>query len=151
MTLLAQGVTGTRSKIMKRLQNESHMVVLGANSFWEGVDLPGDQLRMVVIARLPFDQPNSVLARAEEAVLMAHGKQPFYQSTLPKAVLRLRQGVGRLIRKPDDFGAVVIYDPRILTKSYGKTLRNMLPEEMPQYTLADNEVVPKVKRFFDAH
>ncbi|MFP7447355.1 helicase C-terminal domain-containing protein [Weissella cibaria] len=151
MTLLAQGMTGTRSKIMKRMANESHLVVLGANSFWEGIDLPGDQLRLVVIARLPFDQPNTVLQRAEEAVLMAHGKQPFYQSTLPKAVLRLRQGVGRLIRKPDDFGAVVIYDPRILTKSYGKTLRNMMPDQMPQHVSQDRDVVPELKKFFDQH
>ncbi|MCG4288233.1 hypothetical protein K9863_11080, partial [Lactobacillaceae bacterium KNUT 0156] len=67
------------------------------------------------------------------------------------AVLRLRQGVGRLIRKPDDFGAVVIYDPRILTKSYGKTLRNMMPDQMPQHVSQDRDVVPELKKFFDQH
>lgn len=149
MTLLAQGMTGTRGKILKRMQNESHLVVLGASSFWEGIDLPGKQLQLVVVARLPFDQPNTVLNRAEEAVLLAHGKQPFYQSTLPRAVLRLRQGVGRLIRQPDDYGAVVIYDSRILTKTYGKTLRNMLPDKMPQQVVNDHEVTAKLQKFFD--
>ena len=149
LTLLAQGITGTRGKIKKRMQSEDGLVVLGAASFWEGIDLPGDQLRLLVIARLPFDRPNTVLQKAEEAVISSEGKHPFYQSTLPKAVLRLRQGIGRLIRTPTDYGAVIIYDARILTKSYGKTLRKMLPSNLPQKELKDSEVAQELKDFFD--
>lgn len=151
LTLLAQGVTGTRGKIKKRMQSEDGLVVLGAASFWEGIDLPGDQLRLLIIARLPFDRPNTVLQKAEEAVISSEGKQPFYQSTLPKAVLRLRQGIGRLIRTPTDYGAVIIYDARILTKSYGKTLRKMMPSNLPQKELNDYEVSLELKNFFDEH
>ena len=131
------------------MQSEDGLVVLGAASFWEGIDLPGDQLRLLVIARLPFDRPNTVLQKAEEAVISSEGKHPFYQSTLPKAVLRLRQGIGRLIRTPTDYGAVIIYDARILTKSYGKTLRKMLPSNLPQKELKDSEVAQELKDFFD--
>jgi ATP-dependent DNA helicase DinG len=148
LTILAQGVTGTRGKIRKRMQSEKNIVVLGAASFWEGIDLPGDQLRLLVIARLPFDRPDTVLQKAEEAVLTAQGKQPFYQSTLPKAVLRLRQGIGRLIRTPEDYGAIIIYDVRILTKAYGKTLRKMLPTNLPQKELTDDKIVPTLQNFF---
>jgi ATP-dependent DNA helicase DinG len=148
LTLLAQGISGTRSKLLKRMQTEQGIVTLGATSFWEGVDLPGDALRLVIIARLPFDQPNTVLQRAEEAVLVADGKQPFYQNTLPKAVLRLRQGVGRLIRSDSDYGAVVVYDSRIVSKSYGKTLRGMLPASMPQLVLPTSEVEGALTDFF---
>lgn len=148
LTILAQGVTGTRGKIRKRIQSEKNIVVLGAASFWEGIDLPDDQLRLLVIARLPFDRPDTVLQKAEEAVLTAQGKQPFYQSTLPKAVLRLRQGIGRLIRTPEDYGAIIIYDVRILTKAYGKTLRKMLPTNLPQKELTDDQIVPTLQNFF---
>lgn len=148
ITVLAQGVTGTRGKIKKRMQSEKNIVVLGAASFWEGIDLPDDQLRLLVIARLPFDRPDTVLQKAEEAILTAQGKQPFYQSTLPKAVLRLRQGIGRLIRTPKDYGAIIVYDVRILTKAYGKTLRKMLPTNLPQKELTDDKIVSNLQDFF---
>ncbi|WJI90521.1 helicase C-terminal domain-containing protein [Weissella viridescens] len=151
LTILAQGITGSRGRILKRMQNEQGIITLGANSFWEGVDLPAEQLRLVIITRLPFDQPNSIPQKAEEAFLRAQGRQPFYQSTLPKAVLRLRQGVGRLIRTPTDYGAVVMLDVRMLEKPYGKTLRNMLPKTMPQVERASQAVGPELAQFFKQH
>ncbi len=147
LTILAQGITGTKGRILKRMQNEQRIVVLGANSFWEGIDLPNDKLRLVIITRLPFEQPNSIPQKAEEAFLKAQGKQPFYQSTLPKAVLRLRQGVGRLIRTPEDYGVIVILDVRMLEKSYGKTLQHMLPKTMPQRTLDSKSVGSELVKF----
>jgi len=148
MTLLAQGISGTRPKLLKRMQNERHVMVLGAMSFWEGVDLPGNSLEMVVLARLPFDQPNTVLQKAEDAMLQNEGKHIFHQSVLPKAILKLRQGIGRLIRSETDRGVIVIYDNRILQKQYGKTMRNMLPDAMPQLELKTNEVLPALRDFF---
>ena len=93
----------------------------------------------------------SIPQKAEEAFLRAQGRQPFYQSTLPKAVLRLRQGVGRLIRTPTDYGAVVMLDVRMLEKPYGKTLRNMLPKTMPQVERASQAVGPELAQFFKQH
>lgn len=151
MTLLAQGVTGTKGRILKRMQSENKMMVLGANSFWEGVDLPNEQVRLVVITRLPFDPINTIPQKAEESILKAAGKTPFYHSVLPKAVLRLRQGVGRLLRTPDDYGAIVILDSRIVQKNYGKTLRNMLPKKMPQSVVKGNEVSKQLEKFFREH
>ena len=151
MTLLAQGVTGTKGRILKRMQSENKMVVLGANSFWEGVDLPNEQVRLVVITRLPFDAPNTIPQKAEESILKAEGKQPFYNSVLPKAVLRLRQGVGRLLRTDEDYGAIVILDSRIVQKTYGKTLRKMLPKKMPQSVVKGNDVSNHLQKFFTEH
>ncbi|MDR3190004.1 MAG: DEAD/DEAH box helicase [Lactobacillaceae bacterium] len=148
VTLLAQGFSGTRNKIIKRLQQETPLMVLGAASFWEGVDLPGDQLRLVVMARLPFDQPDSMLQKAEEALLLGEGKQPFYQNSLPKAVLKMRQGIGRLLRTSDDYGAIIVYDSRLVKKPYGKTIRKMLPEQLPQIELADTDVLATLQTFF---
>lgn len=151
MTLLAQGITGTKGRILKRMQSENKMIVLGANSFWEGIDLPDEQVRLVVITRLPFDAPNTIPQKAEEAILKADGKQPFYSNVLPKAVLRLRQGVGRLLRTPDDYGAIVILDSRIVQKTYGKTLRKMLPKKMPQEVIKGNQVADYLQKFFTEH
>ncbi|MCW0953297.1 exonuclease domain-containing protein [Weissella ceti] len=151
MTLLAQGVTGTKGRILKRMQSENKMIVLGANSFWEGVDLPNEQVRLVVITRLPFDAPNTIPQKAEESILKAAGKQPFYNSVLPKAVLRLRQGVGRLLRTEKDYGAIVILDSRIVQKTYGKTLRKMLPKKMPQLVVKGNDVSEHLQKFFTEH
>ncbi|WP_373719671.1 helicase C-terminal domain-containing protein, partial [Weissella soli] len=113
--------------------------------------LPGDQLRLVIMARLPFEQPDNIVAKAEEAVLIAQGRQPFYQSTLPKAILRFRQGVGRLIRSQDDYGAIIVFDSRLISKSYGRSVRNMMPEAMPQLEVLDTEVVPILTDFFAQH
>ncbi len=150
-TILAQGISGTRNKILRRLETEKPMMVLGSASFWEGIDLPGDQLRLVIMARLPFEQPDNIVAKAEEAVLIAQGRQPFYQSTLPKAILRFRQGVGRLIRSQDDYGAIIVFDSRLISKSYGRSVRNMMPEAMPQLEVLDTEVVPILTDFFAQH
>jgi len=151
MTLLAQGVTGTKARILKRMQNEEKIMVLGAHSFWEGIDLPDDQVRLVVITRLPFDAPNTIPQKAEESILKAAGKQPFYSSVLPKAVLRLRQGIGRLLRTPKDYGAIVVLDSRIVQKNYGKTLRKMMPKKMPQHVIPGKDVGTHLENFFSEH
>src|SRR5207253_5180036 len=99
-------------------------VLLGTQSFWEGVDLPGDILRCVVIARLPFSVPDDPLVqgRAERY------DDPFVEFQLPQAALRLRQGFGRVIRSKADYGAVVLLDRRVVTTEYGEVLLASLPD-----------------------
>lgn len=151
MTVLAQGISGGQQKLLKRMQKEQHLVVLGAASFWEGIDLPDQQVRLVLLARIPFEQPDNIVQKAEEAVLLAAGKQPFYQNTLPKAVIRLRQGVGRLIRTDQDYGVIVIFDSRIVNKRYGKTLQKMLPRTLPQVAVKSEQILQEVTEFFTKH
>jgi DNA polymerase-3 subunit epsilon/ATP-dependent DNA helicase DinG len=98
-------------------------VLLGTNSFWEGVDVPGDALRCVVIAKLPFAVPTDPMVRARTD----HLADPFGQYVLPQAVLRLRQGFGRLIRRGTDRGAVVLCDERLRTRQYGEGFLAALP------------------------
>jgi ATP-dependent DNA helicase DinG len=102
-------------------------VLLGTASFWEGIDLPGEALEMVVVVRLPFPVPDEPIVLARSESLMAEGKDPFKEYFLPEAVIRLRQGFGRLIRRKTDRGAVIILDPRISRSSYGSVFAKSLP------------------------
>lgn len=106
----------------KSVQNPS--VLLGTRSFWEGVDVPGDALQAVVIVKFPFDVPSDPIFAARSETY----ESPFFEYSIPEAVLRFRQGFGRLIRRQDDKGVVVVLDKRILTKRYGEAFLNALPE-----------------------
>ena len=123
LAVLTQGIDGSRRALLERF-TQGRAVLLGTQSFWEGVDLPGDVLRCVVIARLPFSVPDDPLiqGRAERY------DDPFVEFQLPQAALRLRQGFGRLIRTKTDYGAVVLLDRRIVTKDYGEILLGSLPD-----------------------
>ncbi|MGH2449861.1 MAG: ATP-dependent DNA helicase, partial [Candidatus Limnocylindria bacterium] len=123
IAVLAQGVDGSRRALLDRYR-AGRAVLLGTQSFWEGVDLPGEQLRCVVVARLPFAVPDDplVAGRAERY------DDPFREFHLPQAVLRLRQGFGRLIRRRTDRGSVVLLDRRVLTQQYGSVFLGSLPE-----------------------
>jgi ATP-dependent DNA helicase DinG len=102
-------------------------VLLGTASFWQGVDIRGDGLVVVCIDRLPFASPGDPLLKARLDAITRRGGQPFVEYQLPQAVLALKQGVGRLIRDQHDYGVVVICDPRLTTKSYGKKFLQSLP------------------------
>jgi DNA polymerase-3 subunit epsilon/ATP-dependent DNA helicase DinG len=123
IAVLTQGVDGSRRALLERFI-AGGAVLLGTQSFWEGVDLPGELLRCVVIVRLPFAVPDDPLVqgRAERY------DDPFRDFHLPQAALRLRQGFGRLIRSKTDYGAVVLLDRRIVTKEYGELLFASLPD-----------------------
>jgi ATP-dependent DNA helicase DinG len=103
------------------------MVLLGAASFWEGVDFPGAALEVLVIARLPFPVPTDPVVAARSEQIEADGGDAFRDLMLPEAILRFRQGVGRLIRSADDRGVVVVADPRIARSTYGARFLATLP------------------------
>ncbi len=123
IALLGQGLDGTRRQILASFQANRRTVLLGTSSFWEGIDVPGDALRCVVIAKLPFAVPTDPLVQARTAPLA----DPFGQYILPQAVLRLRQGFGRLIRRSADRGAVVLCDERLRSRDYGERFLAALP------------------------
>jgi ATP-dependent DNA helicase DinG len=126
LELLVQGEGLERPALLERLRRGGG-VLLGVASFWQGVDVPGDALRHVVIARLPFEVPTHPLAAARRGRVEQQGRDAFTELTLPQAALRLKQGFGRLIRRATDAGTVTILDPRMLTKRYGRFLRDSLP------------------------
>jgi DNA polymerase-3 subunit epsilon/ATP-dependent DNA helicase DinG len=132
LAVLTQGVDGSRRALLERF-TQGRAVLLGTQSFWEGVDLPGDILRCVVIARLPFSVPDDPLVqgRAERY------DDPFVQFQLPQAALRLRQGFGRLIRTKTDYGAVVLLDRRVITRDYGEVLLGSLPDARTEHLPLD--------------
>ena len=124
--LLVQG-TAPRERLLREFRAHGNAVLLGTASFWEGVDVKGDALRLVVIEKLPFASPEDPLVKARIAHLNANGGNPFRDYQLPEAALALKQGVGRLIRSEEDFGVVAICDPRLVSRGYGRVLRASLP------------------------
>jgi ATP-dependent DNA helicase DinG len=103
-------------------------VLFGTDSFWGGVDVPGEALSNVIITRLPFSVPNHPLIEAKLELIEQRGGDPFTEYSLPEAILKLRQGVGRLIRTKTDRGIIVILDNRVVTKAYGRAFMRALPE-----------------------
>ncbi len=124
--LLVQG-TGSRSELLSRFRALGNAVLLGSQSFWEGVDVRGEALSMVVIDKLPFAPPDDPVLSARIEALRAQGGNPFTALQLPQAVLQLKQGAGRLIRDEADRGVLMLCDPRLFTRSYGRMIRRSLP------------------------
>ena len=128
IALFAQGEGMPRSKMVDAFKADVNSVIFGADSFWQGVDVPGEALSNVIITRLPFSVPSHPLLEARLEDIRRRGGNPFLEYQVPEAVIKLKQGFGRLIRTKTDRGIVVILDPRVLTKPYGRTFLKSLPD-----------------------
>jgi len=149
MNLLVQGA-GYRSELLNRFRSESNSVLFGTDSFWAGVDVIGNALQSVIITKLPFRVPTEPVIEARAEFIKSHGRNAFMEYTIPMAVLKFRQGFGRLIRSKSDFGMVAILDRRVIDKYYGKWFLQSLPECV-QLTGTLEELTDASEVFFKKH
>jgi ATP-dependent DNA helicase DinG len=124
--VLVQGAA-PREALLNRFREHGAAVLLGTSSFWEGVDVKGAALSVVVIDKLPFAAPDDPVLKARLDAIERRGGNPFFEEQVPQAVIALKQGVGRLMRDPEDFGVIVLCDQRLRTRSYGRTFLDSLP------------------------
>lgn len=127
ISTLAQGIHGERTTLLESFKRNPKSVLLGANSFWEGIDIPGETLSCVILVKLPFWPPSLPLIEARSEFLKSQGKDPFRELLLPEAVIRFKQGFGRLIRSKEDRGFVILLDDRVINKYYGRYFLSSLP------------------------
>ena len=147
LELYADGLDGHRHVLLAELKNNPAAIVFGANTFWEGIDLPGASLTAVIMIRLPFWPPHHPLVEARVEAMYNEGKNGFFNYSLPQAVLRFRQGYGRLIRTIDDWGVVIVLDNRLLKKRYGKVFLQSLPQQN-YFAGSTEQIVDKIRNWF---
>jgi ATP-dependent DNA helicase DinG len=126
-TLLCQGDALSPARLLEQFKTAEAAVLLGVDSFWQGVDVQGEALSNVIITKLPFTPPDRPVVEARGEAIRARGGDAFMEYHLPQAIIKLKQGFGRLIRTRSDKGMVVILDPRVLSKPYGRRFLEALP------------------------
>lgn len=147
--VLGQGVdSDNRSKLTSTFNEQPNSVLLGTSSFWEGIDIPGDTLICLVIVRLPFQPPNHPLVEAKCDRLKQMKQNPFQQYTVPQAIIRFKQGFGRLVRTARDKGIVIIYDTRVIETNYGKRFLHSLPGPKIEH-LPTEQLVRRIRMWLD--
>ncbi len=135
-----------RVRLLEQFRSDLASVLFATDSFWEGVDIPGETLRVVIVCRLPFRVPTDPVQLARAEAVEQAGGNAFVEFSLPQAVMRLKQGFGRLMRRVDDYGAVVVTDPRMIRKSYGRMFWNSLPPAQPMI-LPGESLVEELQAF----
>lgn len=148
ITVLAQGESGSRTRILEEFRADTSSVVFGTDSFWEGVDVPGESLEILVIGKLPFPVPNEPITEARAEALQRQSLDPFSSYMVPRAVVRFRQGFGRLIRNKSDRGVVIIADSRVGSASYGELFLDSVPAEV-LFCSTEHEVIEKIDGFWE--
>ena len=136
--VLVQG-TASRQALLERFREETDSVLLAVASFWEGVDISGDSLSCVLIDKLPFEVPSDPVIQARMKAIESDGGKPFFSFQVPRAILSLRQGVGRLMRSTQDRGVIGVLDIRLYSKGYGRIFRSSLPPSPVARSLGDVE------------
>ena len=146
-SVYAQGEGLSRSELRQKMMEEQDILLLGAESFWKGFDAKGPCLSQVIITRLPFENPSHPVLEAKSELLVKEGKSSFMELTLPSAVIRFRQGMGRLIRSKNDVGELIIMDSRILKKGYGKDFIREFPKK-DYDIISSSELMPNLSEDF---
>ena len=146
--LLAQGFSGTRHFMLDQFKESSNMILLGTESFWEGIDAPGESCEIVIIPRLPFPVPSHPLTHAIASRMESINGESFFSYSVPEAVIKYRQGAGRLIRSCADRGVLLVLDSRILSKGYGKQFTRALDAQFNDFSTVEN-MLDEMECFFE--
>ncbi|CAM4057951.1 ATP-dependent DNA helicase DinG [Mesobacillus thioparans] len=145
--LIAQGITGgSRTRLTRNFKRFDKAILFGTSSFWEGVDIPGEDLSCLIIVRLPFSPPNEPLTAAKSGLIKENGGNPFSELSLPEAILRFKQGFGRLIRTSDDRGLIFVFDRRLVTTKYGDAFLSSVAD-VPVEEKSITEIVDLIHRW----
>ncbi|ALC90141.1 ATP-dependent DNA helicase DinG [Bacillus sp. FJAT-18017] len=145
--LIAQGISGgSRSRLTRNFLKFDKAVLFGTNSFWEGVDIPGEGLSCLVVVRLPFSPPDEPWTKAKCEMIEQRGGKPFSEYSLPEAVLRFKQGFGRLIRTGRDRGVIVVFDKRLGEAAYGKAFLRSIPK-VPVHKVGIDELIEGIEKW----
>ncbi|NQU06297.1 MAG: helicase, partial [Calditrichaeota bacterium] len=148
LKIMMQQRRGSPERLVNSFRKSKGAILLGTDSLWEGIDVPGKGLQMVVVPRLPFAVPSDPIVAARIDRIRSNGGNPFFNFQLPTAILRLRQGTGRLIRTTSDRGIILVLDPRVATKGYGRDFRGALNGK--EFIARSREqLIEGIARFFD--